>query len=180
MTSALKLIAMVGLVSAAQTGMAHVVLDEPAALAGTGYRAAFRVGHGCAGSPTTAIQVFLPAGFRGAKPMPKPGWALSLRREKLAQPYTSHGETVSEDVVEVSWTATSPDNWLPDAWFDEFVLRGTVPVQAGALWFRVLQSCAQGQLDWAEVPAQGTSTRSLKAPAALLEVLPSGAVGHAH
>jgi uncharacterized protein YcnI len=49
------------------------------------------------------------------------------------------------------------------------------------LWFRVLQTCASGQLDWADVPAQGTSTRGMKTPAALLEVLPSGAAAaHAH
>lgn len=180
MKHALRTIAITGLLSLSQAGLAHVVLDEPAALAASSYRATFRVGHGCAGSPTVGIRVFVPAGFRGAKPMPKAGWSLSLRREKLAQPYTSHGKIVSEDVVEVSWIATSPESGLPDAWFDEFVLRGTLPAQAGPLWFRVLQICAQGQLDWAEVPAQGTSTRGLTTPAALLEVLPSGATPHAH
>lgn len=179
----MKLAKLLSLLLLAGTGLAaqaHVVLDEPAALAGSSYRAAFRVGHGCAGSPTTAIRVFLPAGFRAAKPMPKPGWGLSVRREALAQPYTSHGKTVSEDVVEVSWTAIGPDSALPDAWYDEFVLRGTTPAQAGPLWFRVRQTCAQGQLDWVEVPTQGTSTQGLKAPAALLEVLPAGAAMHSH
>lgn len=159
---------------------AHVVLEDQAALAGSSYRAAFRVGHGCSGSPTTAIRVVLPAGVRGAKPMPKPGWTLAIRRAPLAQPYDSHGKTVREDVVEISWTASASEHALPDAWYDEFVLRTTLPAQAGPLWFRVVQTCASGQLDWAEVPAQGTSTRGLKAPAVLLEVLPSGMAGHGH
>lgn len=159
---------------------AHVVLEDQAALAGSSYRATFRVGHGCSGSPTTAIRVLLPAGVRGAKPMPKAGWALALRRAALAQPYDSHGKTVREDVVEISWTASSPEHALPDAWYDEFVLRATLPAQAGPLWFRVVQTCASGQLDWADTPAQGTSTRGLKAPAVLLEVLPSGMTGHRH
>lgn len=159
---------------------AHVVLEDQAALAGSSYRAAFRVGHGCSGSPTTAIRVVLPAGVRGAKPMPKPGWTLAIRRAPLAQPYDSHGKTVREDVVEISWTASVPEHALPDAWYDEFVLRTTLPAQAGPLWFRVVQTCASGQLDWAEVPAQGTSTRGLKAPAVLLEVLPAGQAAHAH
>lgn len=160
---------------------AHVVLEEPAALAGSSYRASFRIGHGCAGSPTTGIRVFIPAGVRGAKPMPKAGWTLSTQRAPLAQPYDNHGKTVREDVVEVSWTVQSPAQALPDDWYEEFVLRATLPAQAGALWFRVLQTCASGQLDWADIPAQGTSTRGMKTPAALLDVLPSGgAAGHAH
>lgn len=160
---------------------AHVVLEEPAALAGSSYRASFRIGHGCAGSPTTGIRVFIPAGVRGAKPMPKAGWTLSTQRAPLAQPYDNHGKTVREDVVEVSWTVQNPAQALPDDWYEEFVLRATLPAQAGALWFRVLQTCASGQLDWADIPAQGTSTRGMKTPAALLDVLPSGgAAGHAH
>lgn len=163
------------------TSHAHVVLEEPAALAGGSYRAAFRIGHGCAGSPTTGIRVFIPAGVRGAKPMPKAGWALSTQRAPLAQPYDSHGKTVREDVVEISWTVQDPAQALPDDWYDEFVLRATLPQQAGALWFRVLQTCTSGQLDWSDIPAQGTSTRGMKTPAALLEVLPTGAAAtHAH
>ncbi|MFZ5567047.1 MAG: YcnI family protein [Pseudomonadota bacterium] len=165
----------------ASLAQAHVVLEEPAALAGSSYRASFRVGHGCAGSPTTGIQVYLPAGVRGAKPMPKAGWALTTRRALLAQPYESHGKTVREDVVEISWTVENPAQALPDDWYEEFVLRATLPAQAGALWFRVLQTCASGQLDWADIPAQGTSTRGMKTPAVLLEVLPGGsASAHAH
>lgn len=165
----------------ATAASAHVVLEDQAALAGSSYRAAFRVSHGCNGSPTTGVKVSMPAGVRGAQPMPKPGWTLAIRREALARPYSSHGKTVSEDVVEISWTANSPADALQDGWYDEFVLRAGLPEQEGALWFRVLQTCAQGQLDWAEIPAQGTSTRGLKAPAVLLEVLPSGSSAvHAH
>lgn len=173
-------LAALGLLFAAAGAAAHVVLEEPVALAGSSYRAAFRIGHGCAGRPTTGLTVYLPAGVRGAKPMPKAGWTLSTRRAPLAQPYESHGKTVREDVVEVRWTVNDPAQALADDWYDEFVLRATLPQQAGALWFRVLQTCASGQLDWAEVPAQGTSTRGLKAPAALLEVLPAAAAGHTH
>lgn len=163
-----------------QIAWAHVVLAEPAALAGTSYRATFRVGHGCDGSPTTAIKVYLPTGLRGAKPMPKAGWTLSTRTEKLATPYTSHGKTILEDVTEVAWTASNKDSWLPDAWYDEFVLRGSLPAKAGAIWFRVLQTCEKGALDWAQIPTTGTSTKGLKSPAALLEIIESGPVGHQH
>ncbi len=159
---------------------AHVVLQDPAAAAGTGYRATFTVGHGCEGSATTSIKVRIPDGFLGAKPMPKAGWTLTTTTSKLAKPYDSHGKTITEDVSEVTWTATSQDSALPDAWYDEFVLRGTTPHQPGVLWFKVLQSCEKGQNDWSQVPASGSSTKGLKSPAALLEVIDTGATGHQH
>ena len=159
---------------------AHVVLQDPAAAAGAGYRATFTVGHGCEGTATTAIKVRIPDGFQGAKPMPKAGWTLNITTAKLAKPYDSHGKTITEDVAEVSWTANGPDSALPDAWYDEFVLRGTTPHQPGALWFKVLQSCEKGQNDWSQVPAAGTSTKGLKSPAALLEVIDTGTGGHQH
>lgn len=159
----------------------HAALDQPAALAGTGYTAALRIGHGCQGSPTTAVKVFIPAGFRGAKPQTKPGWTLATRVDKLAKPDDSHGRTITEDVTEITWTAASKDSWLPDAHYDEFTLRGTLPEQDGAMWFRVLQTCEKGAWDWAEVPASGTSTKGLKSPAVLLDILPGGrAGGHQH
>lgn len=166
--------------AAVSAASAHVVLEQPSAPAGSSYKAVLRIGHGCNGSPTTALRVLLPAGFQGAKPMPKPGWTLAVRREPLAQPYVSHGRTISDDVVEISWTATGPDHWLLDAWFDEFVLRGGLPASAGPLWFKVIQTCAEGRMAWEQVPAPGTSAKDLKAPAALLNVEPAQVPPHAH
>lgn len=176
--------ATVGLIaslSLALPAFAHVVLAEPAALAGTSYRATLRVGHGCAGSPTTALRVTIPAGFTGAHPMPKAGWAIAIRSAKLDKPYDDHGRQVTEDVAEITWTARSREYWLDDAWYDEFVLRGGLPRQAGPMWFKIEQVCEKGSLRWDEVPAQGASTRGLKAPAALLDIIESGAAGgHSH
>jgi periplasmic copper chaperone A len=159
---------------------AHVVLQDPAAAAGSGYRATFLVGHGCEGTATTAIKVRIPEDFQGAKPMPKAGWTLNIVSAPLAKPYSSHGKRVTEDVAEISWTANGPGSALPDAWYEEFVLRGTTPGQAGLLWFKVLQTCEKGQNDWSETPASGSSTKGLKAPAALLELMDTGASGHQH
>src|SRR6476660_1333696 len=83
---------------------AHVVLEYQVAPAATSYKATFKVGHGCAASPTRQVVVDIPAGMRGARPMPKPGWALDVQRDKLAQPYTSHGRSITEDVVRITWT----------------------------------------------------------------------------
>lgn len=160
---------------------AHVVLQDGAAAANSSYRATFRVGHGCDAESTTGIRVTIPNGFNGAQPMPKPGWTVKTIIGTLAVPYESHGTKYTEGVLEISWTANSPDNALPSAYYDEFVLRGTTPAKPGALWFKVVQSCSQGSNDWVDVPASGTSTKGLKSPAALLEVLDVQATsGHAH
>jgi uncharacterized protein YcnI len=160
---------------------AHVALETPSATAGSYYKAVLMVGHGCDGGQAThTVTVRIPAGFQGAKPIPKPGWALSIRREPLVQPYTSHGKQVTDDVTEVAWTAQSTEAQLPDAQYDEFVLRGQLPATPGPLWFKVQQRCPSGQLDWAEVPASGTSTRGMKAPAVLLNVEPAAPSEHAH
>jgi uncharacterized protein YcnI len=160
--------------------VAHITLEQAEAVAGSAYKAVLRVGHGCDGSPTTRLTVTLPAGFRGAKPIPKAGWSLDIKREKLATPYDSHGRQISEDVVEVSWAAKSEDAYLQDTWYDEFVVRGSLPEQAGPIWFKVHQRCVKGEWSWADMPAEGDSTKGLKAPAVRLMLLKPAATPGTH
>lgn len=176
-----KLIAACACLVCSTASFPHVVLAEPAALANTGYSAALRIGHGCDGAPTTAVKVTVPAGFQGAKPMVHAGWVASVKVEKLDKPYQAHGKEITQDVSEITWTATSKDQWLPDAHYDEFVLRGNLGAQAGPMWFKVLQTCEKGSLNWNEIPAPGTNPHALKTPVALLDVIESGAAGgHQH
>ena len=152
---------------------AHVTLQDGVATSASSYRATLQVGHGCDGSATTAVQVSIPAGFRNAHPMPKPGWNLSTLRGPLAEPYESHGQRINECVLQITWTAQDAAHALPDAYYDEFVVRGT-PAQPGTLWFKVLQSCEKGRLAWVEVPQQGQDAQGLKMPAARLDVIDLG------
>jgi uncharacterized protein YcnI len=178
---AIKLLAACAFSTGAAATFAHITLQDPAAAAGANYRAVLRVGHGCAGAATTGITVIIPAGFNGAQPMVKPGWSVSTKTGALAEPYEMHGTKYTEGVQEISWTAKGAENALPDAFYDEFVLRGTTPTKPGPLWFKVVQTCEKGSTAWVEVPAQGTHAHDLKAPAALLEVLDiQAAGGHAH
>lgn len=176
MKTTLTLAALLGL---AATAGAHVSLEQPQAEAGSAYKAVLRIGHGCEGSPTRAVSVTLPAGFRGAKPMPKPGWALAIRREPLAVPYESHGRRVTDDVVEITWSAASREAFLPDAHYDEFVLRGQAPLAVGPAWFRVHQLCEKGEWRWADIPTEAQPQP--RAPAARLDVAaPDPHAGHKH
>ncbi len=159
---------------------AHVVLTESSAIASSYYKATLRVGHGCNGSATNGLIVQVPAGFQGAKPQPKAGWIIITSHAKLATPYSSHGKTVTEDVVELRWTAANKEAALSDDQFDEFAFMGRLPEQAGPLWVKVLQTCENGQNDWSETPVNGTSTLGLKLPAALLDVQPASVHDHHH
>ncbi|MES2386251.1 MAG: YcnI family protein [Pseudomonadota bacterium] len=175
----IKSIAACALLAWAAPAFSHIVLENKNAPAGSHYKAVFVVGHGCQGSPTTGVAVQIPAGFLGSKPYPKPGWTVSTQLGKLAKPHDSHGRQVTEDVTLVSWQAAGKDAALPDAFSDEFVLRGKTPEAAGPLWFKVLQTCENGRNDWSDIPASGLSTHGLKFPAVLLQVGPAATV-HPH
>ena len=153
---------------------AHAVLTEQTALTGSYYKGAVRIGHGCEGAATTGVKLFIPSGFEGAKPQPKTGWTIKITKAKLAEPYQSHGKTVSEDVVALEWIASNKDAALPDGVFDEFAFMTKLPEKAGSVWLRVLQTCEKGQNDWAEIPAAGASTKGMKYPAALLTLKAEG------
>ncbi|MDR7272795.1 uncharacterized protein YcnI [Pelomonas saccharophila] len=167
------------LLAVAGAAHAHITLDQPEAPAGSSYRAVFKVGHGCeGGSATKEIVITLPEGLRGAKPMPKPGWTLTTRQRPLKTPYDSHGKAVTEELAEVRWTANGEANQLPDAWYDEFILRASLPAEAGELAFAVRQVCTQGEWNWAELPTAANPRP--RAPAVRLKVIPARAEAHAH
>jgi uncharacterized protein YcnI len=155
--------------------LAHVTLEYQVAPAGSSYKASFKVSHGCGASPTRQIVVDVPAGMRGARPMPKAGWMLEVQRGK---PVAS---AASEDVVRITWTAKTEQDMLSSAHYDEFVLVATAPQQAGTLYWPVRQICPEGRSDWVEIPQAGQPLSALKSPAAALEILPgAGAAGHQH
>jgi periplasmic copper chaperone A len=135
---------------------AHISLQQPRAEAGRPFEAVLRIGHGCDGAPTTAVTVQIPKGFEDAKPLPKAGWKVAV-----------------QDGV-ATWTAANPDAALPNGQRGEFILAGMAPATAGPLWFKILQTCPQGKLDWSQLPAEGTSTKGMKFPAVLLQVVSPG------
>lgn len=153
----------------------HVVLEQKTATAGSYHKATFMVGHGCEGSPTTGIGIEIPEPMAVVKPMPKPGWTISIREAPAPAGMSLHGRAVSSVVTRVSWHGGP----LADAHYGEFVLLLQLPKREGLLYFRVLQECVQGRSDWAEVPAAGYPRR-LDRPAAALELRPAASVHHQH
>lgn len=150
------------------SAQAHIVLEQKSAPAASYYKASFMVGHGCEGSPTTRISISIPDGVVNVKPMPKPGWQVQARVETLPKPYQLHGKTFTEGVTQVTWTGGP----LVDANYDEFVMLTRLPDAPGTLYFKIVQTCEQGETRWVEIPAEGKTMRDYKSPAAVLEITP--------
>lgn len=141
----------VGAILCISVASAHVTLETKQAPVGASYKAVLRVPHGCDGSATTALRVRIPDGFIGVKPMPKPGWTLATASGKYAKPFTLRGAAVTEGVTEVSWSGGK----LPDAFYDEFVLTGTIAdalLPGSTIYFKVVQECEKGVHRWIEIP----------------------------
>ena len=101
---------------------AHMSLETKSAPPGT-YKAVFGVPHGCKAAPTTKVTITIPEGIIGVKPMPKPGWTVSVTKGPYARTYDYfHGMKLSEGVKEVVWEGGS----LPSDQFDEFTLVGFI------------------------------------------------------
>ena len=153
---------------------AHIVLEQKSAPVASYYKATFMVGHGCAGSATTGISVSIPDGVVNVKPMPKTGWQVQTRVETLPNPYQLHGKTFTEGVTQVTWSGGS----LADANYDEFIMLTRLPDAPGTVYFKIVQTCEQGETRWEEIPAEGKATRDYRSPAAALEVTPSAEHHH--
>ncbi|TMV10662.1 YcnI family protein [Arenibacterium halophilum] len=98
---------------------------------------------------THTVHITLPEGFYAAKPMPRAGWKLTTKTGVYATRYNNHGTEMTEGLREVTWSGGD----LPDAWYDEFTVRGTFgpDVAPGTvLYFPALQTCAHGMADWTD------------------------------
>jgi periplasmic copper chaperone A len=164
-------------IACAAPALAHIVIADPRANAGSYHVAAFRVGHGCNGSPTVSLRVEVPAAITSAKPQPKPGWIMRAESVPLPRPIVGEGGVQQvQRVAAVTWMGRlDPDQ------FDEFKLLMKLPDSAGPLHFPVLQRCEQGEAAWTEIPARGQPRQDLKLPAPVLDVAkaaPSPAAHH--
>ena len=156
---------------AASQAFAHVTLETKQAVIGSGYKAVFRVPHGCSGSPTIKLRVQIPEGVISAKPMPKPGWTLEIVKGKYKTSYDFYGTPLSEGTKEVSWSGGK----LSDDNYDEFVINTylTAGLPANStLYFPVVQECETGVHRWIEIPTEGKTADDYETPAPGLKLMP--------
>ena len=159
---------------------AHVMLEKKDAKLGAGYKAVFGVPHGCKGAATTEVRIDIPEGVIAVKPMPKPGWKLSLEKGPYARSYAfHHGESKNEGVRSVTWSGGE----LPDDYFDQFVLSTFIAGELDAgtkLAFPVTQKCTSGEMRWSEVAAEGQDPHALEYPAPQLLLVAGDEHHHGH
>lgn len=157
---------------------AHVSATPTETAAGAYTLVTFAVGHGCDGSPTTAMTITLPKELNDATPTVNPNWTISKATEKLDTPVTlPNGSKISERTASITYTAKTP---LDAHQRDTFTLSLQLPDSAGTtLHFPTLQKCETGQTDWKEIPAAGADHDSVDAPAPELTIT-AAVAGDAH
>ncbi|MEO8266702.1 MAG: DUF1775 domain-containing protein [Ilumatobacteraceae bacterium] len=121
---------------------AHIDPDPIAMQAGTTGTAAFKVEHGCDGSPTTSMKFQIPDGVSAIAAVDKAGWTA----------------TVAGDTLEFVGGPLAPDQE------DHFDITFTAPAQPGDIRFPVIQTCEKGELAWIEVAAEGEAEPEHPAP----------------
>ena len=121
---------------------AHIDPDPIAMQAGTSATVAFKVEHGCDGSPTNDMKFQIPAGVTDAVGDTKDGWT----------------STVTGDTLEFKGGPLAADQ------ADHFDITFTAPAQPGDIRFPVIQTCEQGELAWIEVPVEGAAEPEHPAP----------------
>ena len=150
---------------------AHITLENNQAPVGAGYKAVFRVPHGCSGAATTKIRVQIPEGVIGVKAMPKPGWTLETIKGPYSKTYQLYHAKISEGAKEVIWSGGK----LLDDNYDEFVVTGFLSTDLKpntTLYFPTVQECETGINRWIEIPADGKKADDYPHPAPGLKLLP--------
>ena len=162
-------------VLSAGSASSHVTVT-PSTTAAGGYSVlTFSLGHGCDGSPTTAVTIQIPDDIVTVTPTINPGWKAAKKMEKLATPVDDgHGGQYTERVKEVVYTAKTP---LPDGYRDTFEVSLSLPETEGEnLVFPTIQSCEKGETAWIQVAAEGEDEPESPAPAFKL----TGSEGDGH
>jgi copper(I)-binding protein len=139
---------------------AHVTMTPANAAPGSKIVAHFRVGHGCNGSPTTALTVTIPPGVSQVTPDVPQGWSLSTVRD--------NGATTA-----ITWKGgeLAPDK--PG----EFTATMVLPKSGGQLLFPATQICKSGQEEWKDVPMAGMTMKNPAPVLTLAAAAPVAAAG---
>lgn len=142
----LALFGVLALIVPAHAG-AHVTLQPSEAAAGEFTALDVRVPNESGEFATTKVDVQFPPGFLFASYQPVPGWSVKVRMEKLAKPVTSHGEKITEQVTQVTWTADNAGAAIQPGQFLDFPVSMQIPGEAGdTLTFKALQTYSNGQV----------------------------------
>jgi len=144
------------LVALAGAASAHVSVSSTDATRGGFGKAVFRVPTESETASTTKLVVTLPEGapFAFVTAQAKPGWKVTLKKEKLPAP-TKVGEfELTQAVRTITWTAM--DGGIAPSEFDEFALSGGPFPDDESISFAAQQTYSDGEVvNWNEVQKGG-------------------------
>jgi periplasmic copper chaperone A len=151
---------------------AHVYVTPAEAPSGGFADVDFKVPHGCEGSSTTEITIQIPESVPSVTPGRSPFYELATK-EGPKDEVELHGETLTEGISEVTWTATEP---LPDHELDTLPMSITMPAldPGEVVYFPTIQKCEKGETRWIEIPAEGESEEDLESPAPAITLTEPG------
>ncbi|MCW2812955.1 MAG: hypothetical protein JWN84_410 [Nocardioides sp.] len=162
----------------AGTAAAHVTVTPSTSSAGSYSVLTFSVGHGCEGSPTTAITISIPEGINAVTPTRNELYDVTKEAEQLDPPVAdAHGNELTERVSTVTYTARTP---LPEGFRDTFEVQLQLPEDAEgeSLVFPTIQTCEKGETAWTEIPAEGQTEDDLESPAPGFTIIGAEEGGH--
>lgn len=146
------------LLAAAPAAQAHLTVVPARAPAGGFIRLDVRVPSERDNASTTKVDIKLPPGFAEAAYQPVPGWAVKVRKQKLAKPVQTDDGPVTEEVSRITWTARDAASGIPPDGFQDFGLSVQIPDKPGSdLTFKGLQTYSDGKIvRW--IGGEGTDT----------------------
>jgi len=131
--------------------MAHIDPDPKQAQAGARLTVGFTVEHGCEGSPTTQLDMRLPAGVNDPVPEDVDGWDGSVEDVDGDTIVTFAGGSLADD-VEGTFAVTMTLPATPDA----------------TIYFPFVQRCEVGEIRWIGIPSEPGDDLDEPAPAMAL------------
>ncbi|WP_405924782.1 YcnI family protein [Streptomyces sp. NBC_00035] len=146
---------------------AHVSVQPEGEAAKGGYATVgFKVPNERDDASTTKLEINFPTDHPLASVMPQPvdGWTAKVTKSKLDKPLELHGETISEAVTKVTWTATGKG--IEPGYFQKFPLSiGALPEDADELVFKAIQTYSNKDVvRWIEEQKEGEEEPENPAP----------------
>ncbi|MFC9844269.1 YcnI family protein [Streptomyces sp. NPDC060223] len=146
---------------------AHVSVQPEGEAAKGGYATVnFKVPNERDNASTTKLEVSFPTDHPLASVMPEAvaGWTTKVTTSKLDKPLEMHGETISQAVTKVTWTATGKG--IQPGYFQKFPLSiGALPEDTDELVFKAVQTYSNKEVvRWIEEQKEGAEEPENPAP----------------
>lgn len=125
---------------------AHVTLQPKQAPADGYTRLDVRVPNESDEASTEKVRLQFPPGFHAVRHEPIDGWRVKVKMRELDEPVELHGEQISEEVAELSFTARDGEGIGPGE-FRDFGLSLRIPDKPNStLTFKALQTYSDGEV----------------------------------